>query len=188
MKRRLRFLLHSLNAACLLMCTVTAIAWVSTYRDEVDAAVVHWSTPTTHQHYQLDFGAGAICVGKSLEDNTILDAPDLDHSVGWFVDCEHGTYVWWIRANAQNTWGTYEERRLVLGEGTTVGTFSGIIFPAWLAVLALAWLPALRLLTYFRRRQKQREVQDFCRICGYDLRATPDRCPECGSSNSLVGA
>jgi len=38
-------------------------------------------------------------------------------------------------------------------------------------------LPLIQLSAYlFRRRHRDLE----CRICGYDLRATPDRCPECG--------
>ena len=54
--------------------------------------------------------------------------------------------------------------------------------PAWFVILVTAILPAMRLLGYRRyRRYRHRIAAGLCLSCGYDLRATPDRCPECGT-------
>jgi hypothetical protein len=55
--------------------------------------------------------------------------------------------------------------------------------PHW-AAAALAATPAgLWLLTSLvrRRRAARATAQHVCAGCGYDLRATPERCPECGA-------
>jgi len=57
--------------------------------------------------------------------------------------------------------------------------------PAWIAVLAFAMLPAVWTILYFRRRRIT--GIGLCPACGYDLRATPDRCPECGKAVDLSG-
>jgi hypothetical protein len=46
------------------------------------------------------------------------------------------------------------------------------------ALVLLAILPAVRLLQ--ARKARRRASAGLCPTCGYDLRATPNRCPECG--------
>jgi hypothetical protein len=52
--------------------------------------------------------------------------------------------------------------------------------PFWFLMLAAVVLPALRLVVYLRRRRRLNT--GFCQDCGYDLRASPGRCPECGKA------
>lgn len=55
--------------------------------------------------------------------------------------------------------------------------------PHWALYIVLGMLCAVRFAVPFMRwrRARIRTRTGLCLLCGYDLRATPDRCPECGS-------
>ena len=74
-------------------------------------------------------------------------------------------------------WPGYETRTLNLRAGIVIQKEARL--PYWLPALLTAVSPVV----WFWRRQKakHRQKPGLCRVCGYDLRASPERCPECGT-------
>jgi hypothetical protein len=66
--------------------------------------------------------------------------------------------------------------------------------PSWLLLVPIPFLVALLallpladvLIIRRRRRRVRRLAAGLCVRCGYDLRATPEKCPECGAVPAAV--
>lgn len=128
---------------------------------------------------------GLLKQGLSLERYRRLPQPTTTRPSGDQV----GAYDAWNRQYARRS----EQRRLGFGSGlmpaarpgstpahmAVTGTIYWWCFPYWPLVLGSTILPGL----WLRRsmRQRRRRHLGLCPLCGYDLRASPQRCPECGT-------
>jgi hypothetical protein len=98
-----------------------------------------------------------------------------------------------LDSRGTNPWsgGTWDQRdipslpllcpgRFGFGLGIQGATLSKAVrIPYWAIVVAGAPLPIIWAQRSLRARRER--TAGLCRVCGYDLRATPERCPECGT-------
>jgi hypothetical protein len=90
---------------------------------------------------------------------------------------------------APNQWlgfGYYDEasiaganNRTSSRAGWSAPTLRFVRLALWFPLIAFAVLRVVRALVW--RRSRRRITRGLCPACGYNIQATPDRCPECGA-------
>ena len=166
-KRRLSPILSALS---LLLCVAVVVLWVRSYFATDHVTYVYFRAQQDGRLYRrVDCltGRGGVVIRYLRSDSPLRGAAP--ERVGWSGESSAPT-----KANAGS--GHYAG----FGYNTYVDPpfyrDANVAFPVWFAAI-LFMLPAIPLLRRLRRR---RANPGHCARCGYDLRATPKRCPECG--------
>ena len=84
----------------------------------------------------------------------------------------------------RRTWSQrlgFNARRATFSGPSERATEWGVRVPHWSLVLLTALPPVLWLGVISRLKRRNRRKRGLCANCGYDLRASSDRCPECGT-------
>jgi hypothetical protein len=183
MKRRL---INLLTLVSLVLCVATCVLWGWSYRAGDD-----WKCVQPWADYRVESCSGQIAWTETYFGN-------IDRS--FLQPPEYG--VWHHRSEtpplppigmrlnsiAPLPHGWFNQAGFTVGLSLTdayinsAGPTRMVAVPYWAAFVMLGILPALSALRHTRRRRRQsRQRHGACPACGYDLRATPGRCPECGT-------
>jgi hypothetical protein len=153
----------------LVLCLATAAMWVRSYF-YFDTFAGYYKPA---HHAQLSSKTGQIFVGR-----TAGVAP------GW--DLLRGFSSLPVNAldrkgkPAGTYWAGFQLARSLPGQSVHESTVI-VAVPQWF-ILLLTLPGPIVLANRWRRARHRRRRPSLCTSCGYDLRATPDRCPECGAS------
>ncbi|HZN69002.1 MAG TPA: hypothetical protein VFB66_27225 [Tepidisphaeraceae bacterium] len=172
MKRRLLNLLTGLS---LLLCAAVAAVALASYGGEVQ---IRWPSPGTRLVVSVSRGEILVERARSLIDGvgfnphrrvTAGPARDFTAAVSGHVSRGAGSHSRYA--------GGVQIGRVYRPSGFEFVVVY-VVVPVWLLLLPLApaWTPSLWQFARARARQRR----GLCPSCGYDLRATPDKCPECG--------
>jgi hypothetical protein len=160
MKRRL---FSILTAVSLLLFVAMGVLWVRSYwvRERVCSTFFEPSSPNVWD-VVLSSNCGSLALGF---------VTGVEGSFGLFNYTSERAEATVPETVAQRCgFGYWHLRRLWM-----------IQIPLWLPVLATAILPALWLRNW-RQRDRLAHLRRLCLKCGYDLRASKERCPECGTA------
>jgi hypothetical protein len=165
-----------------------ATLWVESYRHEV-AFVRTVARPNGGR----DYVAHVICHTGRIYLSTGISTFDENWNDFWSTDVTPQRWFWSGYQNSAYDISVIEEAgygpkalgfayRHIPNFGTPRERYA-IIIPCWFFAAILLIPPIVsRIRTTLRTRRAIRK--DLCHHCGYDLRATPTRCPECGTTPS----
>jgi hypothetical protein len=182
MKNFRRWLLNGLAATSLLACLISAAFLVRS--EVVSDAVMAWRYNwKLHQRVITYIG----CIeGRVVFDRDVFaysppyDFENVRSTLGMVQNSTEYRRTPAVRAKtatAAAKWLYIGRNRQAVNSASTQDETLIVVHASFL-LLATAILPTIRIGGYIR--EKRQRMIGHCRNCGYDLRATPDRCPECG--------
>ena len=192
MRRLTRGLFSFWCAISLLLFVATCVLWVRSH-GHIDAARFASQIDAANAQSRIEFysDAGVICVAHVLRERTIGPPEDRMGSgiTSYGEPTQSRPFTGFERGDPQPL-GFGLARSVTVdpssGPWEQRWTHTAASAPHWFVALILLLSPARwaysRLVTWRRRRAGQ------CAACGYDLRASTDRCPECGAPAGLATA
>jgi hypothetical protein len=173
-RRLRRILLKAATVLSLLLCAATGALWVRSYRTIDDVSYVA-DGPLPSVSYFANSVDGGMTLDRFVRS---APSPPTPGRVPAGFSARHGEPR---RFRPPLNW-------LGFGADVRTGPFGiqyEVVVPYYAVVLITSVLPALALWRYVRR---PRRADGHCPKCGYDLRATPERCPECGRGTAAQDA
>ena len=166
-----RFLFNSFSILSLALCLITAALWGR-------SQFVTYSAGRGWSHFGLEAETfrGAISLLYVTDESKPDQHWNVDASPPESVDDEAAGRMFPFHHHFAG---------FVIVAGPVYGArVMDLAVPFWFIILMLLILPAIRLRTALRERRHRK--RGHCESCGYDLRASLDRCPECGTAFAKV--
>jgi hypothetical protein len=193
-----RHLLNLMTVLSLLLCVAVVGLWVRSY---FAGEELRWERHVARGQSRTDETISVQCeVGRiglayqhlAYSGPAVSVSPDDDGR----IDFTHTTTTRPIRLAVAVPGQTYgfkswnQPTRLLRPPNTMSGRGWSLVAPLYLLAALTAGLPAGRVSWWLwqRRRHKHETRRGVCPTCGYDLRATPGKCPECGTIPAATSA
>ena len=173
-RRLIRIAFNTLTVLSIVPTVLVAVLWVRShwYGDSID----YYRRPALFSLLSVD-GIVAVAWGE-------LESEAYPPSAGWhstlpFMKTDDG----YVEADLQSgsTAGFLYRRTLSFRMGYRQAARE-LRAPYWAIALPLLTATAFAVRTAAISYRRHR--RGLCPTCGYDLRATPDRCPECGATKA----
>jgi hypothetical protein len=188
-----RFILWTLKSLLLLIALAAIILWPLSRGHLYEIAAKRYVTAASRVDYfncfitcqdgHVMFGYGRIAATGGINLSAYTDDAHRAGE-GWSWHPQSTPRIYPITAWWSDGWGPFhwEVNEKDGGEYSIIRRWYAV--PLWLVALISGVWPVWSIALSIRRMRRRRRAarEGCCKSCGYDLRATPDRCPECGTT------